>query len=353
MPDAIATPTLSSASDSASDDALTEFIKSTTPPKKEGVPIDKPAEETVEEEVVEEEEEVEGDTKEPEVPAGFVKVPPVTEGLAAEFVVRDAEGEMEIPALTIEYKANGKVRKDRLDQVVKMAQLGVYNHEREQRYTAKEQEAAQRQQALQERIELREQQLENLLMDPDLYEEASAKFAKSNSPEQREARLRSQVQEKEQELRRQQVAVQAQQFTHGELLPALDTIAEALPEVSAEELYQRTAMFMMPMMQNGMVPPSRYGDIRHFIIEELTEWAKQTHHSRKSRFDKVSKESSKKVEKAQVDAQHAKSAVSKGMKPAGRATVKPVAKPNANPATLQEAEESAIAEVMASINRSG
>ena len=76
------------------------------------------------------------------LPEGFVVVEPVVEGLVTDFTLKDADGdELEIPALIVEYKANGKVRTDRLDQVVKLAQFGVYNQEREQRVQVVEQEA--------------------------------------------------------------------------------------------------------------------------------------------------------------------------------------------------------------------
>ncbi len=73
-------------------------------------------------------------TDAPVLPEGYVAVPVVADQLATEFVLRDAEGEVEIPALIVEYKANGKVRQDRLDQVVKLAQFGVYNEAREQQF---------------------------------------------------------------------------------------------------------------------------------------------------------------------------------------------------------------------------
>ena len=45
-----------------------------------------------------------------EMPEGYVAVATVTDALATEFTLRDAEGEVEVPDLMVEYKANGKVR---------------------------------------------------------------------------------------------------------------------------------------------------------------------------------------------------------------------------------------------------
>jgi hypothetical protein len=88
--------------------------------------------------------------------------------LVAEFTVRDSTGELEVPNITIEYKANGRIRKDRLDQVVKMAQMGVHNVEREQRLQQQEQVLASRVEQVQQALEQREAQLEVLLSDPEV-----------------------------------------------------------------------------------------------------------------------------------------------------------------------------------------
>ena len=67
------------------------------------------------------------------MPEGWVPVPKV-EGreLATQFTLRDKDGELEVPDLIIEFNANGKTRREPLDKVVRMAQFGVYNEEREQ-----------------------------------------------------------------------------------------------------------------------------------------------------------------------------------------------------------------------------
>ena len=70
-------------------------------------------------------EDTETETEEPEVEAAseeYVNVPVLDDELATNFTLFDAEGELEIPDVIVEYKANGKVRKDRLDKVVKLAQ---------------------------------------------------------------------------------------------------------------------------------------------------------------------------------------------------------------------------------------
>ena len=74
------------------------------------------------------------------LPDGYTAPAVLTDGLATEFTMLDADGEIEIPNVTVKFKANGKMREERLDQVVKLAQVGVYNVEREERLKAIEPE---------------------------------------------------------------------------------------------------------------------------------------------------------------------------------------------------------------------
>jgi len=132
----------------------------------------------------------------PELPGGYVAVPTVTEGLATEFTLKDAEGEVEVPDLIVEYKANGKVRQDRLDKVVKLAQFGVYNEEREQKMQQAERDALSlksEREELSQLIEEREAQLERLLTDEDYFLAVRDAFSQENSPERRAQRAEQQV----------------------------------------------------------------------------------------------------------------------------------------------------------------
>lgn len=255
-----------------------------------------------------------------EKPAGeFGNVPTITADLATDFVIRDADGaEMEVPGLVIEYKANGKTRKERLDHVVKMAQHGVYSHERELAVAKKSEEALAKASEVEEVLRTREEQLESLLADPELYESVRQRYEEANSPEKREARLRQELDNQRNEVAKTKHAAAATQFFSEELMPALDTISAALPEVSAEELQSKMGMEMYKYMENGVVPPSRYNAIRSYIINELTPWAKSLHTARKTRFEDANKKAALDVEKAKVEAQNSKNLVARVIRPATR-----------------------------------
>ena len=70
------------------------------------------------------------EAKEPEVapeavlPEGTVLVPKIDRPLVTEFAVKDKDGDIEIPDVTITFMANGKERHEPLDQVVRLAQRG-------------------------------------------------------------------------------------------------------------------------------------------------------------------------------------------------------------------------------------
>lgn len=310
---------------SAADEAISEFAAAQPKPVTEEKPAQEPAatspaegdeEGTTDPEELDTEGE-EGDA--PAIPEGFTAVPAVTEGLATELTVRDADGdEVEVPALTIEYKANGKVRKDRIDQVVRLAQMGVYSQEREQKLNEREAAIEKASEPIAERLRLRETQLEQLLADEELYIEARERYIAANAPEQQVARLQAQLKEREAEMSRVQMATAAQHFTNSELVPALETIVQALPEVEMEELSNHLAVAMVPLMENGIVPPSRHQDIRNFVLNNLTDWAKRTHAARVQKYKAVTSEAETKVKEAQAVSQAAKNALGKASKPVAR-----------------------------------
>lgn len=287
----------------------------------------------------------------PVLPDGYVAVPSVTEGLAAEFTLRDAEGEVEVPDLLVEYKANGKVRQDRLDQVVKLAQWGVYNQEREEKVKAVESAIAERDQ-LAQRIAEREAQMERLLTDPDFLYTVQQAYEEENSPESRAQRAEQQVQMIQMQHELQKISDQGSVFYDQEVAPALDMITKALPSVSEDELASRMTMVMQAhaeMAPNGVpyIPPSRYDAIRQYIVDDLAIWA-QALHARRVMPAAPSK-TDRELERARVEAQKAKRMVGHTTRPVGHAG-KDVSAPRASkPATVDDAVSSALASVLSSM----
>lgn len=292
------------------------------------------------------------------MPEGYVAVPVVTDKLATDFTLSDAEGEVEIPALMVEYKANGKVRKDRLDQVVKLAQFGVYNEEREQKVRQVEQQTVQLQQErdeLSRLIEEREAQLERILSDEDFFLSVRDAYAAENSPEKRAERAEREVQQMKVQSQLADISRQGQVFYEGEVRPALDLIAQALPTVSPAELEERMAYAMQLHAQVGpngqpYLPASQFDAARQYIVNDLAMWAQMMHARRSEPATSPQLEQAQAaVAKAQVEAQKAKRAVGQATKPVGRASSAPAKPKVTKPATIDDAVDSAMSEILSSL----
>lgn len=322
-----------------------------------------PTEETVGEDDGEGAGEAAGDA--PALPDGFVAVPVVDGDLATEFILRDADGEVEVPALIVEYKANGKVRQDRLDQVVKLAQWGVYNQEREAKVKDTEQQAyavAQERDQYAQLIAEREAQIERLLTDDEFLYTVREAYANENAPERRAARAEEQLQQYQVQQQIERIATEGQSFFQGQIEPALSLIAQSLPSVSAEELSNRMMYAMQAHVEQGpggvpYIPASRYQAVKEYIVQDLAPWA-QFEHNRRSAGSTPSTPAKPAdvidINDARVASQKAKRALGQQTKPIGSAPTGSAAKDAApkkapKPNTLDDAVDSALSEILASL----
>jgi len=285
------------------------------------------------------------------LPEGFVAVPSVEGDLATEFRLLDAEGEVEVPALMVEYKANGKVRTDRLDQVVKLAQWGVYSQERE---TKLKQETEGRIKEYEALVAQREQEMERLLTDDDFRERVHAAYLEENSPEKRAERAEQQVTDLQLAQQLQKIEEVGEAFFATEVEPAIRLIATALPTVTIEELEEKLEMAMMAQAvtaPNGVpyVPASRYEAIRKYIVEDLALWAQAVHGRRRQPVVAKTEKATAELERARAEAQKAKRLVGQKLKPSsGKAGAVPAgAKPSPKPATVDDAVSSALSSALA------
>lgn len=327
----------------------------------EEVPTEVPTEVAAEDGDAETKEPAEEQAEEQAVvlPDGYVAVPVVEDKLATEFTLRDAEGEVEVPALIVEYKANGKVRKDRLDQVVKLAQFGVYNAEREAKVQETErmaQSLAEEQTRLAKVLEEREAQLERILTDDDFLLAVRDAYEKQNSPEARAQRAEEEAKTLRIEREFAPVMAQNEQFNTAEVVPALETIVQALPSVTMEELEERLQMAALANAEvapTGVryIPPSRFAAIRKYIVEDLAVWS-QIQHARRLDAQRPSPEvatAKAEADKARIEAQKAKRLVGQATKPVGSANAKVAPKKARPAATVDEAQAQAEREVLAAI----
>jgi len=294
-----------------------------------------------------------------DLPEGYVAVPTLSDGLATDFTLYDEQGEVEVPALIVEYKANGKVRKDRLDQVVKLAQWGVYNEERDKKAQFVEQEYQQTLAAVQQMEQMvkeREAQMERILQDDEFLEAVREAYLNENSPEKRAERAEQQVESLRVGQQMREISNAGEQFLQGEIIPAVRTITTALPNVSPAEIESRLQMVMQAHAEiapNGepFVPPSRYDAIRQYIVEDLAVWAQMVN-ARRSQPAAADKQAIQaELEKARIEAQKAKNLVGRATKPtgqAGKATDGPKAPKAA--ATVDDAVDSALKAALASFS---
>jgi hypothetical protein len=337
---------------------LVEATKAADAPQEPAEPQDEVVETEAPETETEAEETTEEPTEDAALPEGYVAVPVVEDKLATEFVLKDAEGEVEIPALIVEYKANGKVRQDRLDQVVKLAQFGVYNEAREQQIKQVEQEARELQQEREELariVQEREAQLERILSDEDFFLSVRDAYQAENSPEKRAERAEREIENIKIQSQVAEISRQGQAFYESEVKPAIDLIANALPSVTPAELEERMAYAMQLHAQVGpngqpYLPASQFESARQYIVNDLALWAQMMHARRSEPATSPALEQAQAaVAKAQVEAQKAKRVVGQATKPVGRASSAPAKPKVAKPATIDDALDSAMSEIMASI----
>lgn len=344
-------------------EAISSAIENALPPAQDTVAandVEETLDSTTDDGSFTESDESSDDAAPSDMPDGYVAVPTVTDTLATEFTLRDADGEVEVPDLMVEYKANGKMRQDRLDQVVKLAQWGVYNQEREQKVQQVEQVA---QQVYQEREELaallseRESQIEKLLLDDDFLLAVRDAYGEENSPERRATRAEQEVQNIRVQHQMSAIVEQGERFTENEVMPALNMIAEALPSISVEEIAEKFQMAMYAHVErapNGeaYIPASRYDAVRQYILDDLVIWAQAQNNRRSRTTTSAPQQETQKAlaerDKARVEAQKAKRVVGQKTFPVGNAG-KPSGKPRAAVGnTVDDAVASALSSALSS-----
>lgn len=212
-----------------------------------------------------------------------VEVPKVERKLMTEFKVLDQEGELEVPEIQIEFKAKGETRKLPLDHVVRLAQFGFANEEREQQVLAAKRfvtEAQQQTDELQKFIQQYEGYYDKIFNDPAFYEEARLAYLNQNSPEARAQRAESELARVNQakQLQREEQTVAG--FVQQTVMPAMTRLIQENPLVSDTELVGRYTMLTAPLLVNGRVPLHRLREVEHLVANDLSTWAQQQQYER-------------------------------------------------------------------------
>lgn len=299
------------------------------------------------------------------LPEGYVAPPAISEKMVTEFTISDADGEIEVPDVTIEYKANGKVRRDRIDQVVKLAQWGAYNQDKVAEIERVAVSATEERDQLAQLLEEREAQMERLLADEEYLMAARDTYERENSPERRAARAEREAQDVRVQAQMERISAQGAQFYRDEVAPALQMIQEALPTVEVGEMEERIAYAMAlhaEQAPNGSkyLPPSQFPKLRQYLVQDLVFWAQMQHAMRtegnpNAKAPAVPASKAKavnpEVTRAQAEAQKAKQALARASRPMGRGTDGKFREtPKAKPInTVDDAMSAATAAAMASI----
>lgn len=300
------------------------------------------------------------------IPEGFVAV----EALPAEksnfFKVLDKDGEVEAPDLVWRVPlGNGVVRDLSTDKLVSYAQMGVYNHEREQKSQLIQRELQQSRGELETfktRATNAEAKYESLMQSDEAYIAERQRYDLANTPAERlkreqEARLRA-----EEQVQLVTLLSEGQQYFQGQIVPAFETIHKALPTVTTEEVGAHLLLLTEHHRVNtsaGLVFPKRaYEAIQAALIQDVVPWAKQLHESRVLAQAKPTKDAEAKVQQAAKEKEAAQIRAQKARKTASAAT-RPVAgqQPSGTPArpqphqfrTQKDAEEAVVSLSLASM----
>ena len=196
--------------------------------------------------------------------------------LATQFAVFDEAGdELEIPDLKIKFKADGQERDLPLDRVVKLAQVGYYNEQRQQELREFREQLPEIEStiaSLQEEINLYRTGWQRVLSGDEAYlaQEQEA-YLRATSPEARAERLEAENRALRNGQAGSQVASQAVQFVNT-LVPKFEQFAAAAPEVSFEEIVGRFNLLTAPFMVRGQIPPAKFREVERVIDSELKPW---------------------------------------------------------------------------------
>lgn len=235
----------------------------------------------------------------------------------ADFQVYDTEGELEVPPdITVTFKANGKVRdKVPLDRVVRLAQMGEFNQEREEQVLAAKQFVAESKgnlEQLQQQVRQYDAWYAQLLADPDFYQRAQAHYAEQQSPEARAQRAESQLAEERSRHQAHNESQQAAAFVQHNLVPRVTKLLEENPSVSFEELMGRYSLLSAPLLVRGQIPLQSLPAVQNLIDVDLAKWAESIHTTRELDKQKVTNQ----VAAAQTQSQMAKRQLARATQPA-------------------------------------
>ncbi|GEM_PF-4266031 len=256
----------------------------------------------------------------PETATGKSKQP------IGDVVVYGADGKPleALPALAVTYAANGKtLEKVPLDKLIRKAQLGEYNEQREQDSLAARQAAEQARAQLADLTAHNQQYaafFERVLADDAFYQTAKASFAAQHTPEALLAAKDAEIAAIHRQQQESQTRAQSEAFVAQHIAPRITGLAQSLPQddVTQKAFYGQIALLTAPLLVNGKVPPQRLPEVVRIIDTVLTPWAEQIVQSRAATDDREKATLRRQVEAAKVALTLAKKREARVIAPQGR-----------------------------------
>jgi hypothetical protein len=243
--------------------------------------------------------------------------------LATEFVIRAKDGS-EIPVgqlvdHEIEYKADGKVYKEPLDKIVRLAQTGRYNqrlHDELTELRTNDSEKTGRLSQTEAMVEQLRAEMIRQLTDDDYLYQRREEYARLSSPESEVERLRRELTNIKQS-QAQASRVQAfQSFAESQLDPALQGLMKQYPSVTEDELLGRFYRIVTPFKRGGEVPPEMFDRVIQAVEGEIGPWMAHLHETRSATSAGADTKKQVELTKAREAATKAKNQLSRLQKPA-------------------------------------
>lgn len=246
----------------------------------------------------------------------------------------------------------GKERAEPLDKLVRLAQDGIYQEGREARFRGIEAEATQAKQTvgeLQANLQRMQAYVEDVMADEGRYLAEKDRWDRQHTPEAQAERYRQEMEQMRQQQEVSAIAREGEIYFTEALTPALDTIAQAVPFVSAEELVAKVSLQVDRMKGGkGYLTPDQYRTVSEFVLHDLAPWAQQVNAARAERFapkqdttiPKATPKAAIDADKVAADNQKLKRQVAKAIKPVGKAAPD-APRPKRPPANVDEAMEDA------------
>lgn len=238
--------------------------------------------------------------------------PAETRALATKFAIVEGDATTDPGALAdtvIEYKADGKVYRETLDKVVRLAQSGRYNtklHEELDSLRPLEAKVDELEAQRADDLRFYRQEVQKLIADDTYLMQRRQDLAQRLTPEAEADRLRRELAQERQSREMMQLQGKMEHFVEHSIQPKMLDILSQYPSVTEDELMGRFNRTVLPMQRHGVVPPHLWPRVEALLEGEIGSWAAHLHDSRTAERATAEAQTKAQVRKAQEKAQKAK-----------------------------------------------